>query len=656
MPAANSLYESLGLNKLKIIIITVLCLQATDLISQVRLPRLISDGVVLQRGTEVKIWGWAATNETIELIFKNKKYQTQADEKGNWVILLPSQDAGGPYEMAFNASNNITIQNVLFGDVWVCSGQSNMELPIERVKEKYSNIIANSGNQYIRQFNVPDKYDFKTEHRDFDSGSWKSADPNSILDFSAVAYFFAKELYERYQVPLGIINASFGGSPVEAWMSEDALIKFPPAYIELQQFKNDSLIISIEARDKKRIENWYNELNQKDQGIANKPHWSEITFDDNDWAYMEIPGYWASHTSDNVNGVVWFRKQINLPKSMAGKPAKLWLGRIIDQDFAYINGELVGTTGYQYPPRRYTVNSDILKEGENTLAIRVINSSGKCGFVLDKPYYLAIDKDTIDLKGTWKYKPGATMEPLESQTFIGWKPAGLYNRMISPLLNYSIKGVIWYQGESNINEPLQYFETFSAMISNWRQKWNQGNFPFIFVQLANFMEETVIPAESNWAELRQAQLKTLNVPNTGMAVTIDIGEWNDIHPLNKEDVGKRLALQARTLAYNEKEIFASPVPASYDFKRKKVMITFNNVGKGLVANDNDTLKYFAISCDDKNFVWAKAKIKGNVITVWNEIIKNPTVIRYAWADNPHAANLYTKDGLPASPFEIKKNE
>lgn len=652
---SNDIKQSMS--KVKIILITILCLQATDLICQVKLPKLISDGVVLQRDTELKIWGWASSGETIQLIFEGNEYETRADSEGNWLIHLPPQNAGGPYEMTFNAQNQITISNVLFGDVWVSSGQSNMELTMEVIREKYNDVIVNSENEHIRQFTVPQKYDFKTEHKDFDSGSWKSADPNSILDFSAVAYFFAKELYEQYQIPIGLINASLGGSPVESWMSEDILTKFPSAYGELQKFKNDSLIISIEESDRNRADAWYDELNQKDEGLAAKPQWNQVNVNDNDWDRMDIPGYWSGSTADNINGVLWFRKHLDLPLSMAGKPAKLWLGRIVDQDFAYINGEFVGTTGYQYPPRKYTVNAGILKEGVNILAIRVINSSGKGGFVLDKPYYIAVGNDTIDLKGSWKYKQGIEMPPLESPTFIRWKPAGLYNGMIAPLLNFSIKGVIWYQGESNTWSPPLYAETFPAMISDWRLKWDQGDFPFLYVQLANFMEETDTPVESNWAGLRQVQLNTLKVPGTGMAVAIDLGEWNDIHPENKEDVAKRLALQARRLAYNETDIFASsPAPADFDFGETKVLISFDDVGNGLVTQGGGPLQHFAISGDGINFVWAKAEIEGNMVTVWNEEIRNPVVVRYAWADNPASANLYTKDGLPASPFEIRKSD
>jgi sialate O-acetylesterase len=642
------------MNKLKVLISVFLIIQSTNLIGQIKLPKLISDGVILQRDEKVKVWGWAAPNEKIKLVFKTKTYNTEADSNGKWHIMLPAQKAGGPFEMVLKASNKITIQDILFGDIWVCSGQSNMELPMERLKEKYGDVIKNATNSNIRQFLVPDTYNFKEPQKDFKDGSWVAATPNTVLEFSGVAYFFAKDIYEKHQIPVGIINSALGGSPIESWLSDEALKAFPKSYEEVQKYKNDTFIEHIENSDKKRSDDWYALLNSKDKGLYN--HWDlPAGIDFSDWDNMEIPGYLADSALGNVNGAVWFSKDIMVPKVMLGKPAKLFLGRIVDQDSVYINGEFVGTTGYQYPPRRYEVKPTILKEGKNTISIRIINTIGRGGFVLDKPYYLAVDNDTIDLKGTWKYKLGTTMQPLQGPTFIRWKPEGLYNAMIAPLTNLKIKGVLWYQGESNTDNPEQYAKTLPALINDWRNKWHQGKFPFLFVQLTNFMETTPEPTESNWAQLRQSQLESLKVPNTGMAVTIDLGEWNDIHPLNKEDVGKRLALLARKMAYGEKTIQASsPLPCKATFNEHKVIISFENKGSDLIIKGGDDLKGFSISDDGVNFVWAKAIIKNNKVEVWNETTKNPTVVRYAWANNPEHVNLYSKAGLPSTPFEIKK--
>jgi len=643
------------MNKFKIALIVLFFIPLNEVISQIKLPRLISNGIVLQRNEKVKIWGWASPKEKVKLQFKSKNYTAKADQNGNWTIILPAQKEGGPYEMILKASNEITIKDILFGDVWICSGQSNMELPMERLKEKYGEVIKNAKNANIRQFLVPDKYDFKKELTDLDSGNWVAADPNTVLDFSGVAYFFAKSIYEKYPVPIGLINAALGGSPVEAWMSENALAAFPEPYKESQKFKNDDYIKQIETSDKKRSDDWYALVNSLDRGLSDDQQKWNQAIDDSDWKLMDIPGFWADQPIGNVNGAVWFRKEIEVPKAMVGKPASLFMGRIVDQDFVYVNGELIGTTSYQYPPRRYNVNSNVLKEGKNTIAIRVVNNSGKGGFVLDKPYFLAVDNDTIDLKGSWKYKLGTEMKPLQGPTFIRWKPEGLYNAMIAPLTNLKIKGVIWFQGESNTGNPKEYAKTFPAMIKDWRTKWDQGDFPFLFVQLANFMESYPAPRDSNWAALRQSQLETLRVPNTGMAVTIDIGEWNDIHPLNKEDVGKRLSLLARKMAYGESKINAeSPMPSSSLFEKDKVIISFANVGGGLIIKNGSDLKSFAISNDGVNFVWAKAKIVGASVEVWNDKISNPIMVRYAWDNNPVEANLFSKEGLPTTPFEVKK--
>ncbi len=619
---------------------------------EVKLPKLISDGLVLQRDTDIKIWGLAATNEKIIISFNDSLYETEADYSGKWEIKFSNLKAGGPYTMKIDGSNTITINDILIGDVWICSGQSNMELSMERVSPIYETEIANSENPYIRYFEVPKKYDFNTPQKDIMYGQWLPANPDNILKFSAASYFFALELYNKYKIPIGLINTSLGGSPVEAWISEDALKAFPKHYNEAQRFKDSSFIKQIENQDKIRFNTWYSKLKENDAGYKNPQQpWYIPDLNTSDWSIMKVPGYWADEEIGDVNGVVWFRKDIQVPASMIGKQAKLILGRIVDADYVFINGVFIGTTGYQYPPRRYDIPPNILKEGKNTIVVRVISNIGKGGFIKDKPYEIIAGGQKIDLKGDWKYRLGAAIEPLASQTFIRWKPVGLYNAMISPLLNYSIKGVIWYQGESNVDRPFEYRELFTTLIRDWRNKWNQGDFPFLFAQLPNFMETKSQPSESNWALLREAQLKTLSLPNTGMAVTIDIGEWNDIHPLNKKDVGKRLALAAQKVAYgDEKVIYSGPIYQSMKIAGNKVILTFKNIGSGLIAKGGGELKYFAIAGVDKNFVWANAKIENNKVVVWSNIVPNPVAVRYSWADNPEGANLYNREGLPASPF------
>ncbi len=626
---------------------------ALSSIAQIRLPRLISDGMILQRESPVTIWGWASPGEKIRMDFNNSHYETVCDLEGSWKISIPPVAAGGPFEMTLKASNTVVIKDILFGDVWVCAGQSNMEFMMTRLLPLFETIIPGTGNPMIREFKVPQNYDFKEARNNFQVGEWQKATPESVLKFSAVAWYFADELYKKYHVPVGLINASLGGSPAEAWISEEALREFPAYYNELQKFKNDSLIMRIESQDKKRSEEWYALLNSKDEGLKDTLHpWYKGDLPSSGWKSMDIPGYWANGPLGEVNGVVWFKKELDIPASMTGQPARLVLGCIVDADYAYINGVQVGTTGYKYPSRKYVVAPGVLNEGKNTLILRVISNQGKGGFVGDKSYELVTRDERIDLQGSWHYRLGAAMDPLAGQTFVRWKPAGLFNAMISPLINYTIKGAVWYQGESNTSRYDEYTKLLTTLIGDWRSRWGQGDFPFLLVQLPNFMESKDQPAESEWAMFREAQMKALALPATGMAVTYDIGEWNDIHPLNKKEVGIRLALAARKVAYDESGVvFSGPVFDSFKTDGNKITISFINTGSGLMARGGE-LKHFSVAGADGKFVWAKAIIDNDNVVVWSDEVRHPVEVRYAWADNPEGANLFNREGLPAAPFWI----
>jgi sialate O-acetylesterase len=634
-----------------------LLLTALSTSAGVKLPKLIGDGMVLQRDIPLKIWGWAAPNEAVVLHFNRSDYRTSADDKGNWEIILPPQPAGGPYSMTIEASNSISVNDILIGDVWVCSGQSNMELPMSRVAPIYKPEIALADYPEIRYFDVPKVYNFKEPQKDLQYGKWTTVTPQTVPNLSAAAYFFAKELYGRYQIPIGLITSALGGSPAESWISEDSLKRYPDYYKEAQLFKNEHVIDSIQSGDKNRIETWYKTIALKDKGNKLPEPWYAGKQNTSGWLSMNIPGYWPTENNKPVNGVMWFRRNFNVPVALADKPASLILGCIVDADSVYVNGTFVGTTGYQYPPRRYTIPDGLLKEKNNSVTVRIISNAGRGGFVPDKFYGLEFENNQkIDLSGEWRYKQGARMEPLAGETFIRWKPAGLYNAMIAPLLNYPIKGVIWYQGESNTSKALEYRDLFPTLIRDWRSKWNQGDFPFLFVQLPNFMKVQEQPSESNWALLRESQLKTLSVPNTGMAVTIDIGEWNDIHPLNKQDVGKRLALAAGKQAYGEDNIvYSGPIYESMKIEGNKITLSFSHTGSGLKAK-GEKLNAFAIAGEDKKFVWANAIIENDRVIVRSEKVANPVAVRYAWADNPENANLYNREGLPASPFQTRSYE
>lgn len=620
------------------LLICSLCVEA-----KIKLPALVSDGMVLQRNQKLNIWGKADANEKVEVKFLNKSYKTTANQNGNWKIILPEQKAGGPYTMTIN---EITLKDILIGDVWLASGQSNMELPMRRLTPLYSNEIQNANNQNIRFFTVPQKYSFKSPQTELDGGKWEATNPQTILNFSGVAYFFAKDLSEKNKVPVGIIHSSLGGSPIQAWMDENSLKKYPEYLEEGKKWQNDDLIKSTESSEQALSKAWYTELDQSDLGL--NQHWENFDLNDSDWKTMQIPGSWEDKEG-SFEGSVWFRKEINLTKSQAGKAAFLNLGRIKDADVTYINGTKVGNVTYEYPPRWYDVPAGILKEGKNVIAVRVSNGSGKGQFIADKPYYLEIEGQKIDLKSEWKYKIGAKMEKMApGTTFIRWKPTGLYNAMINPLINYNITGAIWYQGESNTGKPKEYGDLLTTMITDWRNKFNNKEMPFITVQLANFMESKTQPIESNWAELRDQQRKvSLQVPNAGLAVIIDVGEWNDIHPIDKKTVGDRLALQAMKLAYGKNIVADGPVYQSMKSTGNKIVLTFKP-GTDDFAPVKEP-KGFAIKNADGNWAWAKAKIEGKTIVVWNDSVTNPVAVRYDWADNPDG-NLKNKTGLPASPF------
>ena len=626
---------------------------AQEAAAQVRLPRLVSNGMVLQRDRPVTIWGWAASGEKVSVSFQGKTYRATAANDGQWRVSLPAMKAGGPYDMTLAASNQVQVKDILVGDVWLCSGQSNMETPMLRLRDKYPEVIAQAANPRIRQYEVPLTYAFKGPRPDITGGKWIAADPQTVLQFSGVAYFFAKEINAKYQVPVGIIKDAVGGSPAEAWLSADALKQFPKYEEQGAKYKDSAMVAGIRQREGAAVSNWYKQLYQADQGEARgQQKWSDPGYNANSWASMDVPGYWAKQTPlGMVNGVVWFRKEVEVPAAMVGQPARLELGTLVDADSTYINGQLVGSTGYQYPPRKYEVKSGVLKPGKNVITVRLISNGGRGGFTPEKNYQLIAGGQTIDLRGPWQYKLGATSTPTPGTTTFQYQPGGLYNGMIAPVLPYAIKGVLWYQGESNTGHPQDYQALMTSLINDWRTHLQQPNLPFLYVQLANFMAVKTEPGESGWAGVRDAQRRTLAVPNTGMAVISDVGEWNDIHPLDKQTVGHRLALAAQKVAYGEAKVVSSgPLYQTMQAAGNKVTISFGSVGGGLVAKGGGPLKGFAVAGPDKKFVWAQARIEGTKVVVWNDQVPNPTVVRYAWADNPEGANLYNKEGLPASPF------
>jgi sialate O-acetylesterase len=663
----SHLYQTLKLmNKLKTIdvktaralgIIYLLLISFCPVNGAVKLPKLISDGMVLQRDKKLNVWGWASPGEKISIGFNGKNYHAVTTADGKWVAVLPAMKPGGPYTMDISATNVIHIKDILIGDVWLCSGQSNMQMTLAELQEKYSNEITQAEYPQIRQFLVPNRIDSPQIHQDLTGGQWLAATPINVLNFSGAAYFFALTIYKKYHIPIGIVNASWGGTPIEAWISEEGLKDFPAALTNYHNLMDTAYMRRLykTINEANRLEN-ERTARQYDQGLNGPKTWYDTTYDSKAWRQMQVPGYWNDQGIRPLNGVVWYRKEINLPKTIAGQTGILYLGRMVYADEVYVNGVLCGRSSHLYVRRRYPVAAGLLKPGKNIIVVRIACPSGKGGFVPDKTYALNMGEQSFDLSGTWQYKVGQVFPPAKPDNgnpnfTLAYQPVQLYNTMIAPVLNYQIKGVLWYQGESNTGKAKEYEKLLPILINNWRKSWKDSALPFLYAQLPNYMEIQFVPSESQWAELREAQLKTLAVPNTAMAVTIDLGEWNDIHPLNKKDVGYRLALAAERMVYDEKALVSSgPAYRSSVIENNRVIIDFNNVGNGLIAKGGVELAEFTIAGADKKFVPAKAAIRGNQVIVSADGIDHPLYVRYAWADNPAGANLYNAENLPACPF------
>ena len=637
-------------SKISLLILIVVALYSNHVYATVKLPRLISDGMVLQRDTPLKIWGWADRGEKVKVEFMGKIYQTKADKQGNWKVDLPAIAAGGPYTMKVN---KIEINDILMGDVWLCSGQSNMELMVYRVLDLYQKEIEQTNNTNIRYFKPSIRTDSQTPQNDFIEGTWLPATQENIMNFSSLSYFFGDQLYQKYKVPIGLINNAIGGSAIETWVSEDFMKSYMDKWTAARA-KADSIHATRTAATSPARFNFNAELAKNDPGLG---RWSKGDVNTSDWPQISLPGYWSDKGVDLRMGSIWFYKEFDIVDSLDNKDAILRLGRIIDSDSTFVNGIFVGTISYQYPPRIYKLPVGILKPGKNKLMVRVICPGGKGGFVEDKPYEVRIGSHKIDLTGQWKYHIGASLKPAMGQGGDGGgtRPAGLYNSLTSPIIGYRLKGTIWYQGESNTGTKMEeYQQLFSDLITSWRAKFNQPDMPFIFAQIANLGVPNKQPVESGMANVREAHRRTLELPNTGMAVTYDIGEWNDIHPLNKKEVARRLAMEAARVAYHDSSVISSgPLYESMEISDNSIILTFKSVGSGLFTNS--LLDGFQIASSDGKFEWANAVvISTNKVKVWSRKVTNPTVVRYAWDDNPAYANLKNKEGLPASPFSTSK--
>ncbi len=506
----------------------------------VRLPSILSDGMVIQRDKPISVWGWADGGESFRICWQDACYPVTADKDGRWKAELPASKAGGPYTMKIG---DIVLSDILVGDVFLCTGQSNMELPIRRVTDMFAEEVRNYENNMIRQYIVPDTYNFTAPQEDTPESAWKACTQKNVMDFSALAYFYAKEIISETQVPVGIVNCCWGGTPVEAWTSEEGLKDFPRQLNEKRLYEDPAYCERIKRLEGEDFHRWNTALHAGDPGMNEAVPWYSSEYDDRDWPEVEMFSKdWGNDGLNPTPGSHWLRKDFETPRSLAGKEAVLRLGCIVDADSVYVNGQFVGTTSYQYPPRIYRIPDGLLKEGRNNVTVRVISNGGQPHFVREKPYKIICEGTEIDLEGNWRYRLGAPMPKAPSMMFFCYKPVCLYNAMIHPLKNLAFTGVLWYQGESNIDNRNEYADLLTSMIGCWRRTFNDKELPFYIVELADFLHPDDIGGRAAWAEMRREQARAAEMnTNATLIPNSDLGEWNDIHPLDKKTLGIRAA-------------------------------------------------------------------------------------------------------------------
>ncbi|MGJ5641325.1 sialate O-acetylesterase [Formosa sp. S-31] len=615
--------------------------------AKVEMPLLFADDMVLQRNKPIPVWGWADANEKIEVSFNGQKVKTKADKDGKWSLELKAEKAGGPFTMTIKGKNTIQIKNILVGEVWICSGQSNMEFAVSGVTNAEQE-MNDADYPQIRQFLVAQDMGAMPKAH-LKQGNWTVSNRDNVGDFTAVGFFFAKKLYKELNIPIGLINTTWGGTCVETWTSKEGLSKsdeFGEYISNLPDLDLEGVIKEQKAVIAKKIESIQGKiLNEEELGKV-----TTLEFNDSSWPTMMLPDAWENQQLPNMDGIVWFRKTFEVPAHLAGKPFILNLAKVDDVDVTYVNGVEVGSNSQYDVSRKYSVDKGVLKAGTNVVAVKVTDYVGGGGIYGD-PADLKVTVGDIDisLAGAWKFNVIDVRYEFSPNNY----PSLLYNAMLNPLMPYSFQGVIWYQGEANVHRAEQYKTSFPLMINDWRQHWGQGEFPFYFVQLSSFNEfNGNSNSGSRWAELREAQSYTAQtVSNTAMCVTTDIGNAKDIHPTNKQDVGKRLSAIALHNVYGENIVCESPIYKSMTVNGNQVTVTFEHTGSGLMTPDRyGYVKGFELAGQDQKFYYAKAYIKDNKVVVYCDNVTNPVAIRYGWADDAGDCNLYNEEGFPASPF------
>lgn len=639
--------------KKTIIPLFILLLTATLATAQLKVARIFGDHMVLQREKPVKVWGWAGKGDRVELTFNQQKASAKADADGKWMTELPAMPAGGPYELVVKTrKDEVKMTDILVGEVWLLSGQSNMEWRVKN-SDSAKVEIARANYSTIRHFEVAHELAF-TPEKDLNSGDWKITSPATVGDFSAVGYFFARDIVQQLDVPVGLIHSSWGGSQVEGWISEKAMresevLNYYPATMA-RSWDEDG-----QKQEKKLINQTYGSPDFDTQSVDESKYMSP-GYDYDSWKIKVNPqGQWVWQGVGGYRGNAYIQRTLEVPAELAKSETTLHFGRNTSDLIFYVNGKKVfeGTTK---DPIELKLPAGTWKPGENSLLIKLGPNREPAYFGMG---FMGTAADfsvkgagrSIPLTDTgWNMVP-SWKSPRTYDHFMNNVGTTLYNAMIAPLVPYTIAGALWYQGESNAGRAYQYRKSFPLLIESWRKDWGY-NFPFLFVQLSSYGPFQNSNQGSDWAELREAQTMTLSLPKTGMAVTTDIGNPNDIHPTNKQDVGHRLALSALKVAYGKDNIvYSGPTFKDAQFTGQKAIISFDNVGGGLMVKEKyGYLKGFEIAGRDRKFHYAPARIEGDKVVVSHPEVPEPVAVRYGWANSPIDNNLFNAEGLPAVLF------
>jgi sialate O-acetylesterase len=629
---------------------------------RVKMPAFFSSDMVLQRQKPITFWGTAPAKASFAVTFNGKKQKVKANATGEWSAVYPALEAGGPYTFTVHTDSSYTFTNIAMGDVWICSGQSNMEWPVLRTFNA-SYELRHANYPEIRSFTVTRKVS-SYPLKDTEPAQWKVCTPAEAASFTAVGYFFARTLHEELNIPIGIIHTSWGGTAIASWTSLDALYQHPDFRGKVDTFRLTRVQDrSVENLEKKNVDaslQWWNALEKKDPGLSER--WYSEPTSGGGWKKFIAPDFGTDHAFANYAGSLWLRKTFNLSAEVATRDLVLNLEILNDMDITYCNGVEIGRSIWAPSRRIYTIPKNLLKGGTNTFVIRLEHQAGNGCFKThtagDLRLFELAESDNpiaIPLAGEWEYKTGLLTKdyPVKTPTIgLAGNIAVLYNAMIAPFTRLGIKGFTWYQGEGNSGKAYQYRSLLPLLINDWRKQFRQGDLPFMIVQISGFGKLTEEPVDNTWAELREAQAMALSMSNTGLAVSHDVGDPYDVHPTQKQVVGKRLAQEALKVAYGKSDLYTSPRYKSSEKSGDTIIIHFTNIGKGLQSRGAQ-VKGFAIAAADKKFVWAEAIIKDATVRVWSKKIQNPVAVRYAWAGSPvesNGANVYSIEGFPVMSF------